>query len=677
MNANKRAINKNDNPDFILCQKAPSNLKKGRVTGINGQVVDIEFPSLKDLPKNNYLLAALTEEGYSYFEVSQQLSDTLVRTVGIKLLGNLTINMEVINLGAPLMFPVGDEVMGRILSVLGEPMDNLSPIAHDAQRSSIFNSAPTLKSQSYEVSILNTGIKAIDLLTPFIKGGKIGIFGGAGVGKTVLIQELIFNLAKYQKGKSVYVGAGERTREGNDLYYEMKESGVIDNTCLIFAQMNEPSGARLRVINSGLAVAEKLREQNKLDVLLFIDNIFRFIQAGSEVSTLLKRMSSSAGYQPTLDFEVGAVQERITSTRNGSITSVQAVYVPADDLTDPSVIATFSHLDSKVILSREIAAMGIYPAIDPLQSKSNLLQASVVGDRHYSVASQVVTMLQKNKELENLILILGFDSLSNEEKLIVNRSKKLMYFFSQPFSVAKNFTGQDGAFLTVEQTVAGFEKIINGECDEIEDSNFLRAGSIEEVIERHEKLTGKKLETGRPVSKNTELVDNDITNIVVKDTSSVDRLTETELINLAASLSITVDNPAKINHKKLVKEVKAKLQKAIVSKQEQEKANANLNSDSVHSNSASVQQGSDNNAQVPSYTTETPNETVTEKTISSEQTSENNSQNQANPENIEMTSSENAAISSPTDQSQNSSEESKSKKEKNNSNKNTKSGKKR
>jgi F-type H+/Na+-transporting ATPase subunit beta len=558
---NIKSIEEARKDNFVLSQKINSK-NKGKVLKIDGQVIEVVFNPTT--PKVGDLIAILTKDGYSYYETSHILPGQIARAIAIKVVGNIKINSEVIDLGDPIMFPIGDEVMGRILSVLGEPMDSKEKISHDSARNSIFQVAPKAKDQNYEKNILNTGIKAIDLLTPFIKGGKIGIFGGAGVGKTVLIQEFIFNLAKYQKGKSVYVGAGERTREGNDLFYEMKGTGVISSTALIFAQMNEPSGARLRVINSGLALAEKFRDQDKLDVLLFVDNIFRFIQAGAEVSTLLKRMSSSAGYQPTLDFEVGAVQERITSTKDGSITSVQAVYVPADDLTDPSVVATFSHLDSKVILSREIAAMGIFPAIDPLESKSNLLQVSVVGKRHYDVATKVVTILQKAKDLENLILILGIDSLSKEDKEIVSRSKRIMNFFSQPFTVAKSFTGLDGEFLTIDETVTSFERIVNGEVDYIDESYFLASGSIDNVIEKYRAENKDKVEIDES-NKNNKDVDSQ--NIVINVApSEVQNMNLDTLINKIVEFRLmSKEEASKLKEKQLRKILKEFLDENYVS----------------------------------------------------------------------------------------------------------------
>lgn len=558
---NIKSIEEYRKDNFILSQKINSK-NKGKVLKIDGQVIEVLFEP--NTPKIGDLIAILTKDGYSYYETSHVLAGKVARAIAIKVVGNIKINSEVIDLGDPIMFPIGDEVMGRILSVLGEPMDSKEKISHDSARNSIFQIAPKAKDQNYEKNILNTGIKAIDLLTPFIKGGKIGIFGGAGVGKTVLIQEFIFNLAKYQKGKSVYVGAGERTREGNDLFYEMKGTGVISSTALIFAQMNEPSGARLRVINSGLALAEKFRDQDKLDVLLFVDNIFRFIQAGAEVSTLLKRMSSSAGYQPTLDFEVGSVQERITSTKDGSITSVQAVYVPADDLTDPSVVATFSHLDSKVILSRDIAAMGIFPAIDPLESKSNLLQVSVVGKRHYDVATKVVTILQKAKDLENLILILGIDSLSKEDKEIVSRSKRIMNFFSQPFTVAKSFTGLDGEFLTIEETVSSFERIVNGDVDYIDESYFLASGSLDSVVEKYNLENKDKIQKNENLSNNKD-VDNE--NIVINvSPAEVQNMNLETLISKVVEFRIMSEEEAtKSKEKNLRKNLKEFLDEKYVS----------------------------------------------------------------------------------------------------------------
>ena len=395
--------------------------------------------------------------------------------------------MEVIDTGAPIMVPVGKAVLGRILNVLGQPVDNAGPIATE-ERLPIHREAPDFESQGTEVEIFETGIKVIDLLAPYIKGGKIGLFGGAGVGKTVLIMELINNIAKGHGGLSVFAGVGERTREGRDLYDEMTESGVLSKTSLVYGQMNEPPGARLRVGLTGLTIAENFRDKEGQDVLLFIDNIFRFTQAGSEVSALLGRTPSAVGYQPNLATEMGALQERITSTKTGSITSVQAVYVPADDLTDPAPATTFSHLDATTVLSRRIASLGIYPAVDPLDSTSKALDADIVGNEHYTVAREVQAVLQRYKELQDIIAILGMDELSDEDKMTVSRARKIEKFFSQPFSVAEQFTGMAGKYVPIKETVRGFKEILEGKHDDLPEQAFLYVGTIEEAIAKGREL---------------------------------------------------------------------------------------------------------------------------------------------------------------------------------------------
>ena len=391
--------------------------------------------------------------------------------------------MEAVCTGGPISVPVGEQTLGRMFNVLGDPIDN-KPAPENAKRQPIHRKAPAFKDQSTETEVLETGIKVVDLLCPYQKGGKIGLFGGAGVGKTVLIQELIRNIATEHGGYSVFTGVGERTREGNDLYHEMSESGVIDKTAMVFGQMNEPPGARMRVGLTGLTIAENFRDEGGKDVLLFIDNIFRFTQAGSEVSALLGRMPSAVGYQPTLQTEMGALQERITSTKDGSITSVQAVYVPADDLTDPAPATTFAHLDATTVLSRAIVEQGIYPAVDPLESTSRILDPKIVGEEHYQVARGVQEILQRYKELQDIIAILGMDELSDEEKLIVDRARKIQRFLSQPFFVAEQFTGTVGKYVTLNDTIQGFKEILDGRHDDIPEGMFLNAGSIDEVVER-------------------------------------------------------------------------------------------------------------------------------------------------------------------------------------------------
>lgn len=462
----------------------------GTVVQILGPVVDVRFTP-GNLPK---LLNALEikHNGETYtLEVSQHMGDDTVRTIAMVSTNGLSRGMEVTDTGAAISVPVGNKVLGRMFDVLGNPIDNMGEIS-DVERNPIHAPAPSYEEQKTTSEILETGIKVIDLLIPYAKGGKIGLFGGAGVGKTVLVQELINNIATQHSGLSVFAGVGERTREGNDLYHEMKAAGVLDKTALVFGQMNEPPGARMRVALTGLTMAEYFRDEQNQDVLLFIDNIFRFTQAGSEVSALLGRMPSAVGYQPTLATEMGQLQERITSTRRGSITSVQAVYVPADDLTDPAPATTFTHLDAKTVLDRNIAALGIYPAIDPLESSSRLLDPLVIGQEHYMVAQGVIGILQRFKELQDIIAILGMGELSEEDKKIVARARRIRNFLSQPFNVAEKFSGIPGEFVKVEDTIRSFKEILEGKYDEYPEDIFRYAGSIEQVKERYNKLKEEK-----------------------------------------------------------------------------------------------------------------------------------------------------------------------------------------
>ena len=455
----------------------------GKITQIIGAVLDIKF-SDGHLPEINDAIDIMTKQGGKLVvEVSQHLGDDTVRCIAMGPTDGLVRGMEAVCTGGPISVPVGEQTLGRMFNVLGDPIDN-KPAPENAKRQPIHRKAPAFKDQSTETEVLETGIKVVDLLCPYQKGGKIGLFGGAGVGKTVLIQELIRNIATEHGGYSVFTGVGERTREGNDLYHEMSESGVIDKTAMVFGQMNEPPGARMRVGLTGLTIAENFRDEGGKDVLLFIDNIFRFTQAGSEVSALLGRMPSAVGYQPTLQTEMGALQERITSTKDGSITSVQAVYVPADDLTDPAPATTFAHLDATTVLSRAIVEQGIYPAVDPLESTSRILDPKIVGEEHYQVARGVQEILQRYKELQDIIAILGMDELSDEEKLIVDRARKIQRFLSQPFFVAEQFTGTVGKYVTLNDTVQGFKEILDGKHDDIPEGMFLNAGSIDEVVER-------------------------------------------------------------------------------------------------------------------------------------------------------------------------------------------------
>ena len=454
----------------------------GKVVQVTGPVLDIrykegELPALLnaiEIDINGHKLIA---------EVAQQIGDDVVRCIAMSSTDGLVRGTDAVDTGSPITVPVGDECLGRVFNLLGDPVDN-KPAPEAKERWAIHRQAPSYEEQTPATEILETGIKVVDLLCPYQKGGKTGLFGGAGVGKTVLIQELIHNIATEHGGYSVFTGVGERTREGNDLYYEMKESGVIDKTCMVFGQMNEPPGARMRVGLTGLTMAEYFRDKGGKDVLLFIDNIFRFTQAGSEVSALLGRVPSAVGYQPTLQTEMGALQERITSTKNGSITSVQAVYVPADDLTDPAPATTFAHLDATTVLDRSIVELGIYPAVDPLASTSRILDPRIVGEEHFQVARGVQEILQKYKELQDIIAILGMDELSEDDKLVVNRARKVQRFLSQPFFVATQFTGLDGKYVPIAETIRGFREILEGKHDDIPESYFLNAGSIDEVRAR-------------------------------------------------------------------------------------------------------------------------------------------------------------------------------------------------
>ncbi len=455
----------------------------GKITQIIGAVLDIKF-SEGNLPEINDAITIATKDGGELtVEVSQHLGDDTVKCIAMGPTDGLVRGMEAVATGAPITVPVGENTLGRIFNVLGQPIDN-KPAPECEQHFPIHRKAPDFSEQATDTEILETGIKVVDLLCPYQKGGKIGLFGGAGVGKTVLIQELIRNIATEHGGYSVFTGVGERTREGNDLYHEMTESGVINKTTMVFGQMNEPPGARMRVGLTGLTMAEYFRDQGGKDVLLFIDNIFRFTQAGSEVSALLGRVPSAVGYQPTLQTEMGALQERITSTKNGSITSVQAVYVPADDLTDPAPATTFAHLDATTVLSRSIVELGIYPAVDPLESTSRILDPKVVGEEHYAVARGVQEILQKYKELQDIIAILGMDELSEEDKLVVSRARKIQRFLSQPFFVAEQFTGTSGKYVPISETIRGFKEIIEGKHDDIPEGYFLNAGSIDDVLAR-------------------------------------------------------------------------------------------------------------------------------------------------------------------------------------------------
>ena len=458
----------------------------GKITQVIGAVLDIRFDQ-GVLPEINDAVEIRRKDGSKLVaETAQHLGDDIIRCIAMGPTDGLIRGMEAIAAGGPITVPVGEVTLGRIFNVLGEPIDK-KPVPEGVKRNPIHRKAPTFAEQATETEILETGIKVVDLLCPYQKGGKIGLFGGAGVGKTVLIQELIRNVATEHGGYSVFTGVGERTREGNDLYTEMSESGVIDKTAMVFGQMNEPPGARMRVGLTGLTIAENFRDEGGKDVLLFIDNIFRFTQAGSEVSALLGRVPSAVGYQPTLQTEMGALQERITSTKNGSITSVQAVYVPADDLTDPAPATTFAHLDATTVLSRAIVEQGIYPAVDPLESTSRILDPRIVGEEHYQVARGVQEILQRYKELQDIIAILGMDELSEEEKVLVARARKVQRFLSQPFFVAEQFTGTTGRYVPLGETIQGFKEILEGKYDEIPEGMFLNAGNIDDVLARYNK----------------------------------------------------------------------------------------------------------------------------------------------------------------------------------------------
>lgn len=459
----------------------------GKITQVIGAVLDIRFDK-GVLPEINDAVEIRRKDGSTLVaETAQHLGDDIIRCIAMGPTDGLVRGMEAIATGGPISVPVGEVTLGRIFNVLGEPIDK-KPMPEGVKRNPIHRKAPAFAEQATETEILETGIKVVDLLCPYQKGGKIGLFGGAGVGKTVLIQELIRNVATEHGGYSVFTGVGERTREGNDLYTEMSESGVIDKTAMVFGQMNEPPGARMRVGLTGLTIAENFRDEGGKDVLLFIDNIFRFTQAGSEVSALLGRMPSAVGYQPTLATEMGELQERIASTKNGSVTSVQAVYVPADDLTDPAPATTFAHLDATTVLSRKIVEQGIYPAVDPLESSSRILEADIVGEEHYEVARKVQEALQKYKELQDIIAILGMEELSDEDKTVVFRARKIQKFLSQPFHVAENFTGIKGVYVPVKETIRGFKAILDGEMDEYPENAFFNVGTIEDVKKKAEEM---------------------------------------------------------------------------------------------------------------------------------------------------------------------------------------------
>ncbi|VWL84896.1 F0F1 ATP synthase subunit beta [Oceanivirga miroungae] len=464
-------------------------MNKGKIVQIVGPVIDVEF---KETLPNIYNALEIYLDGKKIVaEVHSDTGNNVVRAIALSSTEGLKRGLEVIDTGEPIKVPVGNATLGRIFNVLGETVDGKDQVPADVERESIHKEAPTFEEQEPSKEILETGIKVVDLLAPYLKGGKIGLFGGAGVGKTVLIQELINNIAKGHGGLSVFAGVGERTREGRDLYNEMTESGVIKNTALVFGQMNEPSGARLRVGLTALTMAEHFRDKKGQNVLLFIDNIFRFTQAGAEVSAVLGRLPSAVGYQPNLATEMGTLQERITTTKTGSITSVQAVYVPADDLTDPAPATTFNFLDATTVLSRQIASLGIYPAVDPLDSTSRILEPEIVGNEHYKVARETQRVLQRYKELQDIIAILGMDELSDEDKVTVNRARKIQRFFSQPFSVAEQFTGMEGKYVPLKETVRGFKEILEGKHDNLPEQAFLYVGTIDEVVEKAKKMAGE------------------------------------------------------------------------------------------------------------------------------------------------------------------------------------------
>ncbi|ARB38858.1 F0F1 ATP synthase subunit beta [Bacillus subtilis] len=469
-------------------------MKKGRVSQVLGPVVDVRFenghlPEIYNAIKISQPAASENEVGIDLtLEVALHLGDDTVRTIAMASTDGVQRGMEAVDTGAPISVPVGDVTLGRVFNVLGENIDLNEPVPADAKKDPIHRQAPSFDQLSTEVEILETGIKVVDLLAPYIKGGKIGLFGGAGVGKTVLIQELINNIAQEHGGISVFAGVGERTREGNDLFYEMSDSGVINKTAMVFGQMNEPPGARMRVALTGLTMAEHFRDVQGQDVLFFIDNIFRFTQAGSEVSALLGRMPSAVGYQPTLATEMGQLQERITSTNVGSVTSIQAIYVPADDYTDPAPATTFAHLDATTNLERKLTEMGIYPAVDPLASTSRALAPEIVGEEHYAVAREVQSTLQRYKELQDIIAILGMDELGEEDKLVVHRARRIQFFLSQNFHVAEQFTGQKGSYVPVKETVQGFKEILAGKYDHLPEDAFRLVGRIEEVVEKAKEM---------------------------------------------------------------------------------------------------------------------------------------------------------------------------------------------
>ena len=466
-------------------------MSSGKIAQVIGPVVDVLFAAGEPLPEiNNALVVYKNDERKTkiVLEVALELGDGMVRTIAMESTDGLTRGMEVLDTGRPISVPVGKETLGRVFNVLGDTIDLDAPFAEDAERQPIHKKAPTFDELSTSSEILETGIKVIDLLAPYLKGGKVGLFGGAGVGKTVLIQELIHNIAQEHGGISVFTGVGERTREGNDLYWEMKESGVIEKTAMVFGQMNEPPGARMRVALTGLTIAEYFRDVEGQDVLLFIDNIFRFTQAGSEVSALLGRMPSAVGYQPTLATEMGQLQERITSTKKGSVTSIQAIYVPADDYTDPAPATAFAHLDSTTNLERKLVQLGIYPAVDPLASTSRALAPEIVGEEHYQVATTIQRTLQKYRELQDIIAILGMDELSDEDKKTVDRARRVQFFLSQNFHVAEQFTGQPGSYVPVSESVQAFKGILDGKYDHIPEDAFRLVGGIEDVLEKARKL---------------------------------------------------------------------------------------------------------------------------------------------------------------------------------------------
>ena len=469
-------------------------MNKGTILQVMGPVVDVKFengqlPKIYNALRVEYKAQSASEVDINLtLEVATHLGDDTVRTIAMASTDGLVRGMEVIDTGAPISVPVGEATLGRVFNVLGEPFDLDEEIAKDVERAPIHREAPKFEELSTQVEILETGIKVVDLLAPYIKGGKIGLFGGAGVGKTVLIQELIHNVAQQHGGISVFAGVGERTREGNDLYFEMKDSGVLSKTAMVFGQMNEPPGARMRVALTGLTMAEYFRDKEGQDVLLFIDNIFRFTQAGSEVSALLGRMPSAVGYQPTLATEMGQLQERITSTNKGSVTSIQAIYVPADDYTDPAPATTFAHLDATTNLERKLSEMGIYPAVDPLASTSRALAPEIVGEEHYEVARKVQETLQRYRELQDIIAILGMEELNDEDKLVVHRARRIQFFLSQNFHVAEQFTGQPGSFVPVKETIRGFKEILEGKWDHLPEEAFRLVGTIEDAVEKAKQM---------------------------------------------------------------------------------------------------------------------------------------------------------------------------------------------